>query len=142
MSGVVVRTAAGDEDLSQILDLQRRNVEERLAPEERVPALGHMHARLRELSFGGRPLGELRYFIMGQVCVDKAFRGRGVFAGMYRKMRELYSAAYDMVVTEVARRNTRSIRAHEKVGFELLERYRDSSGEQWDLIVWDWLEPG
>ena len=53
-------------------------------------------------------------------------------------MKALYAPRYDMTITQVARRNGRSVRAHEKVGFELLHRYRDAAGEEWDLIAWDW----
>jgi RimJ/RimL family protein N-acetyltransferase len=41
------------------------------------------------------------------------------------------------VATEVATRNTRSMRAHERVGFTVLERYRDATDE-WALLRWDW----
>ncbi len=106
---------------------------------DRIAILEPMFAQMRAgLVWDGVPLDEYRYFIMGQVCVDKPFRGSGVFAGMFEKMRELYRGRYDFTITEVARRNARSIRAHEKVGFGLLHRYRDPSGEEWDLILWDW----
>jgi len=106
--------------------------------EERIPILAPMVARLRTLEFRGRALCDLRYFIMGQVCVDAAYRGSGAFAGLYDELRRRYASQYDLVVTEVARRNTRSVRAHAKVGFELLQRYRHDGGEEWDLIGWDW----
>lgn len=106
--------------------------------DQRVPILQPMFRRLVELDYQGRPVTDFRYFIMGQVCVARAFRGRGVFVGMYHAMRDHYSADNDMVITEVATRNTRSIAAHRKVGFELLHRYIDQWGERWDLVVWDW----
>ncbi len=106
--------------------------------DERIPILKPMYAVLDELAFDGRPLRDLRYFIMGQVCVDKPYRGTGAFEGLYGKMRELYAPAYDLLITEVSRSNGRSIRAHAKVGFELLHRHPDPQGEEWDLIVWDW----
>ncbi|MEM7306085.1 MAG: GNAT family N-acetyltransferase [Planctomycetota bacterium] len=105
---------------------------------ERVPELAHMRALLAERTHRGRPIEELRYFIMGQVCVDRAFRGRGVFAALYAHMHALYAGRYDAVVTEAATRNTRSVHAHAKVGFELLHRYATPAGESWDLILWDW----
>lgn len=185
MSNAIFCTASTDEQLEQILDLQRRNLEENLSAEDaagdgfvtvrhdlellrdmnraeahvialhenrvvgyalvmlrtfddRIPILKPMYAILSGLNYHGKPLDNYRYFIMGQVCVDKAFRGKGVFAGMFREMREQYSGLYDLVITEVAVRNVRSVRAHEKVGFKLLHRYRDPDGEGWDLIVWDW----
>ena len=41
------------------------------------------------------------------------------------KHKELMKDKYDFVITEIATLNTRSIRAHEKVGFELLNRFKD-----------------
>ena len=105
---------------------------------DRIPALNPMFEVLEGLNYRGRAVSDYRYFIMGQVCVDRAFRGRGVFRGLYEKMRELYASDYDLVITEVARRNQRSAKAHEHVGFELIHRYRDDRGEEWDLILWDW----
>lgn len=108
----------------------------------RFPLLDPMFARLRRLEYRGRPVDERRYFVMGQVCVAEAYRGRGVFDGLYCHMRELYSGSHELVVTELASRNGRSARAHARVGFELLERYPDGAGEEWDLIAWDWTDRG
>jgi RimJ/RimL family protein N-acetyltransferase len=73
---------------------------------------------------------------MGQICVAKAFRGQGVFDGLYAKMRTICAGEFDFTITEVAARNTRSMRAHERVGFKTLHQYDDtSSGETWRLIL-------
>lgn len=95
-----------------------------------IPILEPMFARLDALE-------TKRYYVMGQICVAKAFRGRGVFDALYTAHREVQSDAYDRVVTEIATRNTRSMRAHERVGFTLLERYRDATDE-WALVTWNW----
>ena len=95
-----------------------------------VPILEPMFARLDAL-------GTERYYVMGQVCVARPFRGRGVFDALYRAHRDALSGRYDRVVTEIATRNTRSMRAHERVGFTLLERYRDAI-DDWALVEWIW----
>jgi L-amino acid N-acyltransferase YncA len=76
---------------------------------------------------------------MGQICVDKAYRGKGVFELLYQKHREIFEKSYDFIVTEISTRNTRSLRAHEKVGFKTIHTYRDSMDE-WNVVVWDWRE--
>ncbi len=79
-----------------------------------------------------------RWFVMGQICVAEGYRGMGVFDGMYQKMRELCGKEYDFVITEIAERNTRSIRAHERVGFQTLHTFSDAvAGEDWRVVVWD-----
>jgi len=77
------------------------------------------------------------YLVMGQICVDKAFRKRGVFRGMYDFMKQEMSSKYDMIITEVDEKNTRSLNAHYTVGFKLLYSY-NSSQQDWALLVWDW----
>lgn len=77
------------------------------------------------------------YLVMGQICVDKAFRKRGVFRGMYDFMKQEMSSKYDMIITEGDEKNTRSLNAHYAVGFKLLYSY-NSSQQDWALLVWDW----
>ncbi|MEQ1745352.1 MAG: GNAT family protein [Saprospiraceae bacterium] len=103
------------------------------APE--VPILAPMFAMLETLAWHGRPLRDGGWFVMGQVCVAEDYRGQGVFDGMYAKLREVCSPAFDFVVTEVAERNTRSMRAHERVGFETFRVYHDATtGEVWHVV--------
>jgi RimJ/RimL family protein N-acetyltransferase len=74
---------------------------------------------------------------MGQVCVAREFRGQGVFDLMYRAHREHLRARYDRSVTEIAVRNVRSMRAHARVGFRVIDRYRDET-DDWAIVAWDW----
>lgn len=102
-----------------------------------IPELMPMFEVLNKLSYNNKPLHSYNYYVMGQICIDKAYRGQGVFEMLYSKHRELMQSNFDFIVTEIATRNTRSIRAHEKVGFTLLHRYTDAADE-WDVVVWDW----
>lgn len=97
---------------------------------ELIPVLVPMFDRLDALGVG-------RHYIMGQICVAKSHRGRGVFDALYAAHRTHLGPRYERCVTEVATRNTRSMRAHARVGFRVLERYRDATDE-WALVVWDW----
>jgi hypothetical protein len=105
-----------------------------------VPILGPMFALFDRLEWRGEPLaGNPRWFVMGQVCVARAFRGQGVFDGVYRKLRDAYAPQFDFVLTEISQRNARSMRAHRRVGFETLHVYRDEAAdEMWEVVVWDW----
>ena len=105
-----------------------------------VPMLAPMFAAFDRLEWRGEPLaGNPRWFVMGQVCVARAFRGQGVFDGVYRKLREAYAPRFDFVVTEISQRNARSMRAHRRVGFQTLHLYRDAAArETWEVVVWDW----
>jgi hypothetical protein len=107
------------------------------APE--VPILQPLFELLNGLSWNGTLLRDNpRWFVMGQICVAAGYRGRGVFDGLYSTMKEVYRARYDFTVTEVAERNPRSLRAHERVGFRTLHTYPDiTTGEVWRVIVLD-----
>ena len=104
-----------------------------------IPILQPMFDLLDRLSWHGIPLRENpRWFAMGQICVAEGYRGMGVFDGMYQKMKEVCQGEYDFVITEIAERNVRSIRAHERVGFETLHTFSDAAaGEDWRVVVWD-----
>jgi hypothetical protein len=82
-----------------------------------------------------------RWFLMGQICVADGYRGLGVLDEMYRTMAAVYGQRYDFTVTEVAARNTRSLRAHARAGFVTLHRYADTTtGEYWHVIVLDFAD--
>jgi ribosomal protein S18 acetylase RimI-like enzyme len=103
-----------------------------------LPILEPMFALVERLPPGAlsaRP--DARWYVMGQVAVAPAYRGSGVFDALYAEHRARYRERFDLVVTEVATRNTRSMRAHQRVGFRTVTTYRDATDE-WALIAWDW----
>lgn len=106
--------------------------------EHDIPILKPMFDRINVLQVEGMALEQMNYFIMGQVCIKKAYRGKGIFKGLYHHMRDHVQGHYACVITEVAVRNGRSSRAHEKVGFKLIHAYTDPQGEDWQIILWDW----
>jgi hypothetical protein len=55
-----------------------------------------------------------------EICIAAGFRGIGIVDGLYRAMAETYGDRFDFTVTEVAARNTRSLRAHARVRFQPL----------------------
>jgi GNAT superfamily N-acetyltransferase len=109
-----------------------------------VPILRPLFEMLATLAWHGAPLRDNpRWFVMGQICVAEGYRGSGIFDGLYRTMAERYGTEFDFTVTEVAARNTRSLRAHERVGFQTLHVYSDQTTcEEWHVIVLDLIRPG
>jgi GNAT superfamily N-acetyltransferase len=77
-----------------------------------------------------------KYIVMGQICIDKAFRRRGIFRKLYGTMQSLVKPeGFDAILTLVDAINTRSLQAHYAVGFELLKSYDDDSKpRKWMLI--------
>ena len=105
--------------------------------DQEIPILQPMFREIHEIEYNGRLLADTPYVVMGQVCIAKALRGKGLFAGLYQHMRQEMSPHFPYLVTEVAKRNPRSMRAHEKVGFQSVKEY-GSGGEDWVILLWDW----
>jgi GNAT superfamily N-acetyltransferase len=178
-------TIASDDDVRQVLDLQRVNLSTRVSADvaasqgfvtvqhhfdllkqmneaipqviakdgdqvvgyalvmlpsfqDLIPVLKPMFVLFDSLDFRGKKISEYRYYVMGQICVAEGYRGVGIFDGLYQHHRELYRTQFDFVATEIASRNTRSIRAHERVGFKTIHTFRDET-DHWEIVVWDWV---
>lgn len=93
--------------------------------------------RMSKLDWKGKSLDKYRYYIMGQICVSKQYRGQGLVEMLYQKHREVYSKQFDFVITEIALRNVRSLRAHEKVGFTIINTHKDAV-DDWAIVLWNW----
>ena len=102
-----------------------------------IPDLEAMFALLDQLSWNDKPLHEYSFYVMGQVCIDKQYRGQGLFDELYRHHKKIYQPRFDLFITEIATRNHRSIRAHERVGFKTIHTHRDELDE-WAVVGWDW----
>lgn len=105
-------------------------------------AMADVHAEMKvmlqnlsTLQYLGKPLNDYRYYMMGQICIAKAHRGKGLFEQLYQHHKKVYGQSYDFLLTEVSTSNHRSLRAHEKVGFKTIHTYRDHADE-WDVIIW------
>jgi predicted GNAT superfamily acetyltransferase len=72
---------------------------------------------------------------MGQVCIAKGYRGQGIFQGLYQEMANQLEPHFEYIITEVSKRNPRSIRAHEKVGFLNVREYTSDDGEEWVILL-------
>ena len=101
------------------------------------PLLRPLAERLDTLVLAGKPFRERRFYVMGQICVAKNFRGQGVFDGLYQTQQALNSSTFDCLVTEISLRNARSLAAHRRVGFRVVDEVEDPTG-RWAVVAWDW----
>lgn len=104
---------------------------------ELIPELVPMFNTFDQLEYKGKPLTEYSFYVMGQICVAKEYRGQGLFDILYQKHHEVYHPPFNFIITEVAMRNTRSMRAHERVGFKTIHTYTDEL-DHWAVVLWDW----
>lgn len=103
-----------------------------------IPILISMFDAFDQLLYKGKKLDAYRYIVVGQICVAEGYRGQGTFDKMYEAYRTLLSPKYDFAITEISKRNYRSLRAHARVGFETIHEFTAPDGEEWDIVVWDW----
>ena len=84
-----------------------------------------------------RLLPQKNYLTMGQICIDKPHRGKGIFKSIYAFYKAELAQDYDCLFTEVASSNTRSLQAHMAVGFEVLDT-QITDGTSWEMVNWEW----
>ncbi|CAB9498312.1 Inherit from bctoNOG: GCN5-related N-acetyltransferase [Seminavis robusta] len=109
-----------------------------------IPAGAPLVDQIDTVVYEGDRLGEedrnsktKKYVLVGQLCVAKEYRGQGISSAMYREYQRRMAPHFRYVVTAVDLRNTRSMRAHEKVGFQVVHRFggaTDASAE-WAIML-------
>jgi len=87
--------------------------------------------------YKGKSLKEVNYVVVGQLCVAKGYRGQGLVKRMYDYYRDCYAKEYEYLITDVAQANTRSLNAHKKSGFIVIDTL-EYGGIGWDIVLWDW----
>jgi hypothetical protein len=108
------------------------------ASRELIPVLIPMFDLFDSLAYKERLLSEYNYMVVGQVCVDKEFRGKSTFKNTYEVYKNAFKDKYDFCITEIDLNNTRSLRAHENIGFQTIHTYKDSNDIDWAIVVLDW----
>jgi predicted N-acetyltransferase YhbS len=88
-------------------------------------------------SYNGVLLKGTRYVVMGQLCVARSHRRAGLVNRMYQHYRQTLAAQFDYLITDTARDNPGSLRAHIKSGFQVISTLQ-YDGIEWDLVLWDW----
>jgi len=178
MLSIIYKSVNTDDELHQILKLQKANVSSVISQEEKLSqgfvTVEHTFEVLKAMNdkcphsivkHGDRVVGyalsmvkdfkdeveilkpmfnkidnnlhsNVSYIVMGQICIDKAFRKQGIFRGLYTFMKQQMQDKYDMIVTEVDTLNSRSIKAHTAVGFKTLVFY-NSNNQDWAIVYMD-----
>ena len=78
---------------------------------------------------------------------------QGIVEKLYNQFRICYEMEFDYCITEISTQNPRSLKAHLKSGFKVVDTYRptaeaDSEAgetpyvarEGWDVVLYDWLK--
>jgi hypothetical protein len=89
------------------------------AMETELPSLEPMFREFHKAEYKGRVLTDYQFFVGGQVCVDKNFRGLGLLSKLYNASAGLVGPGYELCVTEIA------VRTH------------NDGLEDWNVVAWD-----
>ena len=103
-----------------------------------IPVLLPMFEMFEKIQYRKKFISEYNYIVVGQVCVDKNFRGQGIFDNCYHAYRKFYSKEYDFAITEIASTNMRSRNAHKRIGFKEVYSYVSPDNIEWIVVIWDW----
>jgi len=102
-----------------------------------IPVLIPMFDQFDQLLYRGKSVSEYEYLVIGQVCVGKNQRGKGLFDQLYLAYKNAFSEKYSFAITEIALSNHRSLAAHRRVGFEVIDEFEDHT-QSWAIVAWDW----
>jgi GNAT superfamily N-acetyltransferase len=90
------------------------------------------------LSYKNKKLSEYKMILVGQLCVDKAYRGQGLVPNLYKTYKEILSKNYEIAVTDINEKNPRSLKAHQNSGFEVIHTFNEkSSSNNWHIVLMD-----
>lgn len=101
------------------------------------PEVDHLFNTLDATVYNDKYLKEVPYILVGQVCVGKTHRGQGWVPKMYEFYKSIHAKNYTYLVTDISQANKRSIRMHQKVGFETIGVI-EQVGTGWDIVLWNW----
>jgi predicted GNAT superfamily acetyltransferase len=121
----------GDRIVAYLLAMTQRS-------KSAIPVLIPMFEMFDELFYNGKRIADQEYIVVGQVCIDKSYRGKGILDRCYASYKDHYSKKYSFAITEIATDNTRSLAAHKRVGFEKVQTYAAPDGVAWEIVVWNW----
>lgn len=103
-----------------------------------IPILIPMFEIFEKISFMGKLISAYNYIVVGQVCIDKNYRGQGILNNAYDAYRKYFSEKCDFAITEISTSNTRSLNAHKKIGFKEIYLYTDFNDIEWSVVIWNW----
>jgi hypothetical protein len=96
------------------------------------PILDAMIATFGRLTYLGTTLIDARVCIYGPVCVDRAWRGRGVLRGVVARIKEELAGQFDVAAAFISKVNSRSLAAHvDGLGMTVLGDYAFGAGRYW-----------
>jgi L-amino acid N-acyltransferase YncA len=102
-----------------------------------IPVLKPMFILFDAIQFHNKLVAAFNHIVVGEVCVDKAYRGKGILDNCYIAYKEAFAHKYDFAITEIATKNARSLNAHKRIGFKNVCTYTAPDGVEWQIVIWE-----
>ena len=99
--------------------------------------LADLFNQIDKLYYKEKPLCEVEYVVVGQLCVAKQYRGMGMVQQLYTYFKNTLKNKYQYCLTDIASENARSLKAHQKSGFEVIHQI-GYGGLTWNIVLWEW----
>jgi ribosomal protein S18 acetylase RimI-like enzyme len=99
--------------------------------------LSDLFDNIDKIEYNNQSLKYSNYVVVGQLCVAKNYRGQGLVQQMYQHFKSSLSWKFDYCLTDVAKNNPRSLKAHLITGFQVIDTL-NYVGIKWDIVLWDW----
>jgi predicted GNAT superfamily acetyltransferase len=76
------------------------------------PVIAKMLENYDRVEFDGKALSSYKSYIYGPVCIDRAYRRRGLLRGLYEAQKRELAGRFEVGVAFVSRSNPHSLKAH------------------------------
>ncbi len=103
-----------------------------------IPVLTPMFETFNLMQYKEKLISSYNYIVVGQICIDKEYRSKGLFDGCYEAYKNYFKNKYDFAITEIATDNKRSRAAHKRNGFEEIYTYKDFNNIEWVIVILEW----
>ena len=90
---------------------------------EQWEIFNHMVLRFPQISFHGHEITTKNTFQYGPICIDIPYRGMGVMNLIIEEMRIEFLKRFPISITFINQINDVSSRAHQKIGWEIVDRF-------------------
>ena len=98
------------------------------------PMFAHMIKDLPNVSYSGIQLSTDNSYQYGPVCVDKTYRGQGIFEQLFEYSLQKMSTRYPVLVTFINKINPRSYAAHvNKARLDVIKEFTFNNNHYYEL---------
>ncbi len=98
------------------------------------PLFQQMIADLPNVTYCGQTLSKQNSYQYGPVCIDMAYRGKGVLEALFQYSTNQMSSRFPVLITFINQVNERSFAAHtKKVGLEVIKTFSFNGNSYYEL---------